>query len=88
MMLGVKLISSSKTSVIITTFNDAEFLERSIPSVIKQTLKPKEIIIIDDGSYNDNAEKIVKRILCLPLHNKLAKKQLNYIITKVNSFYN
>ena len=59
MMLGVELISSSKTSVIITTFNDAKFLERSIPSVIKQSLKPKEIIIIDDGSYNDNAEKIV-----------------------------
>ena len=58
-MLGVELISSSKTSVIITTFNDAEYLERSIPSVIKQSLKPKEIIIIDDGSYNDNAEKIV-----------------------------
>ena len=58
-MLGVELISSSKTSVVITTFNDAEFLERSIPSVIKQSLKPKEIIIIDDGSYNDNAEKIV-----------------------------
>jgi len=59
MMLGVELISSSKTSVIITTFNDAKFLERSIPSVIKQSLKPKEIIVIDDGSYNDNAEKIV-----------------------------
>jgi len=59
MMLGVELISSSKTSVIITTFNDAKFLERSIPSVIKQSLKPKEIIIIDDGSDNDNAEKIV-----------------------------
>ena len=70
MMLGVELISSSKTSVIITTFNDAKFLERSIPSVIKQSLKPKEIIIIDDGSYNDNAEKIVN---FLDGHEKVKK---------------
>lgn len=48
-----------KTSVIITTFNDAEYLKRSIPSVIKQTSKPKEIIIIDDGSSNNQAKEIV-----------------------------
>ncbi len=58
-MLGVELIRNSKTSVIITTFNDAEYLKRLIPSVINQSLKPKEIIIIDDGSYNDDSEKIV-----------------------------
>jgi len=36
----------------------------------------------------DNAEKIVKKILCLPLHNKITKKQLDYTITQVNNFYN
>ena len=48
-----------KTSVIITTFNDAEYLKRSIPSVINQTSKPKEIIIIDDGSFDNQAKEIV-----------------------------
>tara|TARA_B100000212_G_scaffold108864_1_gene80972 strand:+ start:330 stop:1244 length:915 start_codon:yes stop_codon:yes gene_type:complete len=48
-----------KTSVIITTFNDAEYLKRSIPSVINQTSKPKEIIIIDDGSSDNQAKEIV-----------------------------
>tara|TARA_Y200000002_G_C22675773_1_gene661987 strand:- start:48 stop:962 length:915 start_codon:yes stop_codon:yes gene_type:complete len=56
----MSLIKTSKTSVIITTYNDAKFLERSIPSVLNQTLKPLEIIIIDDGSHNNDAEKIVK----------------------------
>ena len=45
-----------KTSVIITTFNDAGYLSRSISSGIKQSLKPLEIIVIDDGSDDDEAE--------------------------------
>ena len=48
-----------KTSVVITTFNDAEYLKRSIPSVINQTSKPKEVIIIDDGSSDNQAKEIV-----------------------------
>ena len=42
--------------MIITTYNDADYLRRSIPSAINQTLKPKEIIIIDDGSDNDSSK--------------------------------
>ena len=42
--------------MIITTYNDGDYLRRSIPSAINQTLKPKEIIIIDDGSDNDSSK--------------------------------
>lgn len=49
----------SKTSIIITTYNDAAYLRRSIPSVINQSLKPLEIIIIDDGSIDNAAEEVV-----------------------------
>ena len=52
------LINTSKTSVVVTTYNDAEYLERSLPSIINQSLKPIEVIIIDDGSDNDDAEII------------------------------
>ena len=51
--------NKNKTSVIITTYNDAEYLKRSLPSVLNQSLKPFEIIIIDDGSDSDQAESIV-----------------------------
>ena len=50
----------SKTSVIITTYNDSKFLKRSIPSIINQSLEPLEIIIIDDCSNDNEAEKIVQ----------------------------
>ena len=49
----------SKTSVIITTYNDAFYLKRSIPSVINQSQKPLEIIVVDDGSKDNSAEVII-----------------------------
>ncbi|NJD21224.1 MAG: glycosyltransferase family 2 protein [Melioribacter sp.] len=40
-------------SVIMPTFNRANFLKRSIESVLKQTYKDWELIIVDDGSLDD-----------------------------------
>lgn len=57
-MKGVKFIKNRKTSVIVTTYNDGEFLKRSLPSIINQSQKPLEIIIVDDGSDNNLAESI------------------------------
>ena len=49
----------------ITTYNDANYLNRLIPSVLNQSLKPIEIIVIDDGSMDDLAESIVNSYLSL-----------------------
>ena len=45
-------------SVIITTFNRKDFLEETILSVVNQTYKNIEIIVVDDGSKINYAEKI------------------------------
>jgi len=34
-----------------------------------------------------NAKSIVKKILCIPVHEKLSKNELDYIIETINSFY-
>lgn len=49
-----------KISVIIPTYNRASFLEKSIKSVLNQTAKIDEIIVVDDGS-NDNTSQIIKQ---------------------------
>jgi glycosyltransferase involved in cell wall biosynthesis len=46
-------------SVIIPTFNQAEFLNKAIKSVLEQTYKDYELIIIDNFS-TDNTEEIIK----------------------------
>jgi glycosyltransferase involved in cell wall biosynthesis len=50
--------SNQLVSVIIPTFNRATYLDLAIKSVVNQTYKNIEIIVVDDGSDNNYAEAI------------------------------
>lgn len=56
-------------SVIVPTYNRAEFLNRALMSVVKQTVKCSEIIVVDDGSTDDTANLLHKfaRTIEIPL---------------------
>lgn len=44
-----------KISVVIPAYNAASFLPRCLRSVFAQTLKPEEVIVVDDGSADNTA---------------------------------
>lgn len=50
-----------KVSVIISFYNSEEYVEKCLKSVMNQTLKDLEIIVIDDGS-TDKTRQIIQRI--------------------------
>ena len=61
--LGERLTTeeSERISVVIPLYNKAAEVERALMSVIAQSLAPREIIVVDDGS-TDGSAAIVERI--------------------------
>lgn len=45
-------------SCIVPCFNGARFIEETIESILAQTHRPLEIIVVDDGSNDDSARRV------------------------------
>ena len=54
-------------SVIIPTYNSAHFLPTTLDSVIAQTYKNLEVVIVDDGSTDETKEVVSKYSSCMNL---------------------
>ncbi len=50
-----------KISVIIPTFNRSKTIFRAIDSILKQTYKPYEIIVVDDGSTDGTKDLVINK---------------------------
>lgn len=46
----MEIKSVSNVTVVIPCFNDGAFINQALQSVLNQTLKPDQIIVVDDGS--------------------------------------
>jgi alpha-1,3-rhamnosyltransferase len=57
--------------VLVPSYNHAPFIERCLKSIIKQTLKPTKLLIIDDGSIDDSVKIIEQTIKGCPFPAEL-----------------
>ena len=74
-------------SVIIVNYNNAKFLEQSIKSILNQTYKDVEIIVVDDKSTDDSLNKLSKyKNKIKIIKNKIKTNQGSY--NQINSYYN
>ncbi len=69
------LILTPSITVILCTYNNADYIPWAIFSVMKQTQNHYQLIIIDDGSTDDTAERV---------EPFLADKRIKYVHNAVN----
>lgn len=50
-------------SVVMPTYNRADYIEKALDSLMQQTEKPVEIIVVDDGSTDDTEERVRRHAL-------------------------
>ena len=82
-----------KVSVIVPVYNVEKYLDRCLNSLVKQTLKEIEIIVVNDGSP-DNSQVIIdkyvkkyKNVTCYKKENGGLSDARNYGIERCNGEY-
>ena len=78
-------------SVVIPTYNRAHVLARAIDSVLNQTIKAAEIIVVDDGS-NDQTRALIENnypdVILITQENQGVSVARNNGFDHVNLFKN
>jgi glycosyltransferase involved in cell wall biosynthesis len=77
-------------SVVIPTYNSAHLLDDALQSVLEQTYKDFEIIVVDDGSTDNTSEVVSKyndKLHYFRVDNRGPAKARNYGISKATGKY-
>lgn len=72
------MILKNKVSVLMTVYNTSYFLNQSIRSVLNQSYKNFELIIVDDGS-TDNSRKIIQKFKSKKIKKIFLKKNIGRV---------
>ncbi|MEZ5427612.1 MAG: glycosyltransferase family A protein [Pyrinomonadaceae bacterium] len=71
-------------SVLVPSYNHAPFVERTLRSIFAQTLRPKKLIVIDDGSKDESAAVIARVLRDCPFENELIARENRGLCATLN----
>ena len=71
--------------VLVPSYNHAPFVERTLRSIFAQTLRPKKLIVIDDGSKDESAEIIQRVLLDCPFENEFVRRENRGLCATLNT---
>lgn len=79
-ILDWEVIMSELVSIIITTCHGTNKLIRAIESVLNQTYRAREIIVVDDNGKDTQGQTDTKKMI----HKYIESKKIKYIVHDVN----
>ena len=71
------MTSDANISVVIPCFNSASTIERALRSVEHQTIKPNEVLVVDDASSDNTVSVIEQYALTSSLNIRVIKQSVN-----------
>ncbi len=74
----------SEVFTFVPSYNHAPFIERCLKSIIKQTLAPKKLLVIDDGSKDDSPRIIEKVLKDCPFDSELIVRENRGLCATLN----
>lgn len=74
----------SEISVLVPSYNHAPFVTRTLRSIFAQSLKPKKLIVIDDGSKDESAAIIERILRDCPFENELVARENRGLCATLN----
>lgn len=75
---------SSEIFTFVPSYNHAPFIERCLKSIFRQTLPPKKLLVIDDGSKDDSIKIIEKTLKDCPFEAELIARENRGLCNTLN----
>ncbi len=76
--------ASPAVSVVVPSHNHAQFVEATLRSIMKQTLLPAELVVIDDGSSDDSPRHIERVLADCPFPCELIARENRGLCATLN----
>lgn len=74
----------SEISVLVPSYNHAPFIERTLRSIFNQTVAPKKLLVIDDGSRDESVKIIAQVLLDCPFENEFIARENRGLCATLN----
>src|SRR5690348_9867080 len=62
-------------SVVVPSYNHAKFIERTLRAIFAQTLRPRDLLVIDDGSKDESVQVIERVLKDAPIPTQLFSRE-------------
>ncbi len=74
-------------TVVVPSYNHARFVERTLRSIFRQSLRPEKLIVIDDGSKDESVAVVERALADCPFPSELIARENRGLCATLNQAF-